>query len=196
VRDSLLVWSGELDATIGGPSVDVDDRESSLRRSLYLFQKRGRPAEMQGLFDGPNECSATVGQRQVSTSPLQSLYLLNHDFSLQRARTLAAELSSASRSVSPRLTSRVSERLAYVTAEQSDDELVTAAWQRILQRNPNGDELRLANDLLQSLAVSEAVRERVEEAEQGSDTSSAEPLSPLGFLCQSLMNLNEAVYLE
>ena len=199
VRDSLLAWSGELDLAVGGPSVDVDDREDSLRRSLYLFQKRGRPAEMQGLFDGPNECSATVGQRQVSTSPLQSLYLLNHDFSLQRARTLAAEQSLAGRSVSPRLTSRVSERLAYVTAAQSDVEveLVTAAWQRILQRDPNSEELRLASDLLRSMATtSESPNAESGEAGQGSRDSSGEQLSPLGFLCQSLMNLNEAAYLE
>ena len=176
VRDALLVWSGELNEQIGGPSVDVDDREASTRRSLYLFQKRGRPAEMQGLFDGPNECSASVGQRQVSTSPLQSLYLLNHEFCLQRARSLASELHSSGK---------------------ASGELVAAAWQRVLQRSPTEVERQFAIRLLQSVAAaSDATQIADDGAGQGSGESPAEPLSPLAFLCQSLMNLNEAAYLE
>ena len=176
VRDALLVWSGELNEQIGGPSVDVDDREFSTRRSLYLFQKRGRPAEMQGLFDGPNECSASSGQRQVSTSPLQSLYLLNHEFSLQRGRSLASELQSSGK---------------------AEDELVATAWQRVLQRSPTEAERQFAIQLLHLVATaSDATQIAEDGAGQGSDESPAEPLSPLAFLCQSLMNLNEAAYLE
>ena len=48
---------------------------------------------MQAMFDCPNECAASCGSRLVSTSPLQSLYLLNSSFSRDRARSLAHSLS-------------------------------------------------------------------------------------------------------
>jgi hypothetical protein len=88
IRDSLLTVSGELDRKAGGPSAPPGD-EQSLRRSLYLFQKRDHPPAVQGLFDGPTAAAESCARRQVSTVPLQSLYLLNSEFVLNRARALA-----------------------------------------------------------------------------------------------------------
>jgi hypothetical protein len=91
IRDSLLAVSGELDRAIGGPgSAD----EKSLRRSVYLFQKRHQPPAMPGLFDGPNAVLESCPQRHISTAPLQALYLLNNDFSVQRARAFARRLTA------------------------------------------------------------------------------------------------------
>jgi hypothetical protein len=91
IRDSLLAVSGDLDRRIGGPSI-AD--EKSKRRGLYLFQKRHGPPAMQGLFDGPNAVLESCAQRHVSTAALQALYLLNNDFSLQRAQSLAKRLTA------------------------------------------------------------------------------------------------------
>lgn len=87
IRDSLLTVSGELDRTVGGPSAAADGK--SLRRSLYLFQKRDHPPMLQGLFDGPAAALESCPQRHVSTVPLQALHLLNDDFSIQRAQAFA-----------------------------------------------------------------------------------------------------------
>jgi hypothetical protein len=87
VRDSLLAVSGELDGTAGGPS-DIEEKKS-LRRSLYLLQKREHPPAVQHLFDGPSAATESCPKRQVSTVPLQALYLLNNEFVLSRAEALA-----------------------------------------------------------------------------------------------------------
>ncbi len=93
IRDALLAVSGELDHTIGGPSASADDQ--SLRRSLYLFQKREAPPAHQALFDGPFGMTESCGRRAVTTVPLQPLYLLNSDFSIGRARAFAARVAAA-----------------------------------------------------------------------------------------------------
>jgi hypothetical protein len=86
VRDALLAISGELDRQAGGPG---DEDAMSRRRTVYLLQKRDRPPEVQALFDGPSAATASCPRRQVSTAPLQALFLLNSGFSRDRARAFA-----------------------------------------------------------------------------------------------------------
>jgi hypothetical protein len=93
IRDTLLAATGELDRTVGGPSVPLEQAEQTRRRSLYLFQKRGQPPELQGLFDGPREAAESCTERHRSTTSLQSLYLLNDRFTWDRARKLLAALT-------------------------------------------------------------------------------------------------------
>jgi hypothetical protein len=87
IRDAMLAVSGELDPKIGGPSAPAD--EKNRRRSLYLLQRRGSVPAAQALFDGPNAILESCAARHVSTVPLQALYLLNNDFSLNRAKAFA-----------------------------------------------------------------------------------------------------------
>jgi hypothetical protein len=93
IRDSLLAVSGELEHKLGGPS-NPSGSEKSLRRSLYLFQERDTPPAMQTLFDGPVAVTESCARRHVSTVPLQSLYLLNDEFGLKRAKALAGRVQT------------------------------------------------------------------------------------------------------
>ena len=127
LRDAMLQATGELDLRCGGASVPRTDSETSPRRSLYLFQKRGEASPLQALFDGPNECSASCGDRLVSTSPLQSLYLLNGSFAVDRARSLAQSLT---------------ERCG-----GDRDQLIVESFRQVLLRQPS-DEERLAAEQL------------------------------------------------
>jgi hypothetical protein len=126
VRDAWLAATGELDLQVGGASVPLEEREASLRRSLYLFQRRGHASDMQKFFDGPQECAASIARRDVSTSPLQSLYLLNSEFSVERAQVLA-------------------ERLRDSGAEQ--DVLIREAFRQVLLRDPDAEEMAAAVEL-------------------------------------------------
>jgi hypothetical protein len=90
IRDGLLAVSGELDRTLGGPGIADDGK--SVRRSLYLLQKRGSPPAVQSLFDGPTAMTESCARRHVSTVPLQSLFLLNHEFTFTRAQVFAQRL--------------------------------------------------------------------------------------------------------
>jgi hypothetical protein len=127
IRDLWLATSGELESTSGGASVPLAERETSLRRSLYLFQRRGNPPEAMHLFDGPNECAASTTLRTVSTSPLQALYLLNSDFSSARAKALAQQVES--------------------TAESDRSSQITAAFECALLRPPRAAERAAAEKL-------------------------------------------------
>ena len=94
IRDSLLLASGELEREIGGVSIPTSQEIDNLRRAMYLFQERDKPPQLQELFDGPTSLSEACLQRQVSTSALQSLYLLNNRFAQDRSLALAARIKT------------------------------------------------------------------------------------------------------
>jgi hypothetical protein len=87
IRDSMLAVSGELRRQAGGPSEPADGK--SLRRSLYLLQKRENPPPLAGLFDLPAAAAESCARRYVSTVPLQALYLLNNEFATGRGKAFA-----------------------------------------------------------------------------------------------------------
>ena len=88
IRDSMLMVSGELNRKMNGPGTR---QPNAVRRSIYQFQKRDNPDDLQRLFDGPNMVSS-CSRRRNSTTPIQPLYLLNSDFVRQRARRLATRI--------------------------------------------------------------------------------------------------------
>ena len=90
IRDSMLFVSGELNDDVGGPSVDFDVP----RRSIYVKQFRNATESFLRLFDSANGMRS-VAVRDTTTTPVQSLLLLNGTWSLERAKTLASRLQSA-----------------------------------------------------------------------------------------------------
>lgn len=109
IRDSLLVVSGALDRTVGGPNIrgaNAADSESAaasavefayqftdVRRSLYTPAFRNNRLELFATFDF-GDINSTQGQRHTSTVAPQALYFMNHPFVLEQAR-LAAEKAMA-----------------------------------------------------------------------------------------------------
>ncbi len=113
IRDTALWASGLLDSEMGGEGVkpwqpegmwsalmhprsntkkyvaDQDGRE--FRRSIYVYWKRTSPHPMMTLFDAPNRESSCV-RRSRSTTPLQSLGLLNESQRIAAAKALAQRL--------------------------------------------------------------------------------------------------------
>lgn len=106
IRDSLLVASGKLVDKVGGPSVlpplprgvdeggrggdwDASDKaEDQNRRSLYVFVKRTLPYPLLESFD--MAASQTVhSKREVTTSSLQALNLINDELVFQWSKALA-----------------------------------------------------------------------------------------------------------
>ena len=100
----MLHISGELDLRPGGPFVPskrtaegvvevAEKTDGANRRSVYLQQRRTQVVTLLQLFDAPAIVS-TCGKRSPSTVPLQSLALLNSEFSRSRARAFAGRLRS------------------------------------------------------------------------------------------------------
>lgn len=106
IRDSLLVASGKLEEQVGGPSVfppvpanlgagnqwevskDVHDQN---RRSLYVFTRRSVPYPLLETFNMASAQEAH-SKREVTTSPLQSLALINSDVVFGWSQALAGRV--------------------------------------------------------------------------------------------------------
>ncbi len=113
IRDIGLWSSGLLDPTMGGEGVKpyqpagmwlamahpgsntknyVQDKGPRLyRRSLYVYWKRTSPHPMMTLFDAPSRESSCI-RREPTSTPLQSLALLNETQRIEMARKLAERL--------------------------------------------------------------------------------------------------------
>ncbi|MEM7009851.1 MAG: DUF1553 domain-containing protein [Verrucomicrobiota bacterium] len=158
LRDSLLAASGELELTVGGagfkPTISQEaleglSRKSSawvasppeqqLRRSIYVFLKRGLLPPMMTTFD---LCDPTLscGKRDVTILPAQALTLLNNDFVHSRSQRLASAISAEAAEL---------------------DGQVRLAWSRVLKRQPN--ERELASSLAHIAAQIEAFNAPVAE---------------------------------
>jgi len=107
IRDNALAISGLLNRQIGGPSVkpyqppgiwDVTDHKYEpskgpdlYRRGLYVFWKRAAHYPSFQTFDAPSRETCTLLRPRTST-PLQSLVIMNDPVYVEAARTLAARV--------------------------------------------------------------------------------------------------------
>ncbi len=80
IRDSFLAVSGQLDGQLFGAPV----KGTSKRRSVYLRVERNSLDPLLTTFDFPTPVS-TVGQRDSTNVPAQSLTLLNDRFIIEQA---------------------------------------------------------------------------------------------------------------
>lgn len=142
LRDALLCISGQLETQMFGPGfrefdykeeyapvysyVTKDDRES-FRRSIYRFRVRTTPNPLLTTLDCPNSANLTP-TRNTTTTALQSLAMLNHDFLLQQSKYFAKRL----------------ERTDSNVAKQ-----VSLAWGLVFNREPSDSERDAANALIQ-----------------------------------------------
>lgn len=91
IRDAMLVATGELSSEVGGPSVTEDKP----RRSLYLKSFRNQNDTFLHGFDVANGLQS-VAVRDNTTTPTQSLLLLNGKYARDRAEKLAKRVREES----------------------------------------------------------------------------------------------------
>lgn len=92
-RDAMLAASGELDCQLGGPATSLEE-SSHVRRTLYGKVERPDLSLLLRLYDFP-EATAHSPQRIETVTPLQQLYVLNGEFTQQRAEHLVSRLPQA-----------------------------------------------------------------------------------------------------
>jgi hypothetical protein len=108
IRDSILAVSGMLDLAMGGPGYDAFEPNTNYvhvyrpktsfgraesRRMVYQQKPRMQQDSTFGEFDCP-DASQAAPRRNVSTTALQALNLLNSPFLVQQAGFLAARLEA------------------------------------------------------------------------------------------------------
>ena len=126
-RDGLLAASGELDLAIGGPPSDLS-QPGSRRRTLYAKIGREDQDNLLLLYDFPTPTGHSPS-RELTTTPLQQLFVLNSPLFAARAKALA-------------------ERIGPPAAASDTDQQVTILYRELLARPPSEGELALAREFL------------------------------------------------
>ncbi|MGA0029272.1 MAG: DUF1549 domain-containing protein [Opitutales bacterium] len=94
LRDSLIVLSGRMEHRMYGPGDNaVAAPKEQVRRSVYLTIRRNSLNPLITAFDGPKPFT-TVGRRDATNVPAQSLTLLNGEFAIDAAKRWAATLDT------------------------------------------------------------------------------------------------------
>ncbi|MCE9605239.1 MAG: PSD1 and planctomycete cytochrome C domain-containing protein [Planctomycetia bacterium] len=125
-RDSVLASCGNLDRTLGGPSVALTSLDNH-RRTMYGKIDRSDVDDMLRLFDFP-DTGSHAPSRIPTTTALQQLFVLNSPFIVSQAATLAKRLAAES--------------------PQDAPAIVRRAYRLLFARLPSDNELRLGIDFL------------------------------------------------
>lgn len=103
VRDSLLAISGRLDPVMFGPGADaLATPAGQRRRSVYLTIRRNFLSPFLEVFDAPRPFT-TLGRRDTTNVPGQSLALLNDPFVIEQADRWAGVLLETAESADARV---------------------------------------------------------------------------------------------
>ena len=125
-RDSILSAAGTLDPAMYGPSQDLD-RPTTVRRTVYGRVSRTRLSNLLGTYDFPDPAQTSPG-RELTTTSLQQLFVMNSTFIQNQAEALAKAAG----------------------AQPDDAGRVRAMYRRVLARDPSGHELDLAAEYLKN----------------------------------------------
>jgi hypothetical protein len=193
IRDSALAVAGLLNPKMGGPGVFPElpagmptprggwkvnaDAGERNRRSVYVFVRRNTRYPLFESFDMPDP-HESCPRRNLTTSPLQALHLLNSQQSLEWAQSFAGRVLES--------------------AGNSFEQQIETAFRLACSRKPDKAERTLARDFFR--AHRELLRERTA---GGQDLAlppklppKAEPLhaATLVDFCHMLLNAHEFVY--
>ncbi|MFM8399348.1 MAG: DUF1553 domain-containing protein, partial [Pirellula sp.] len=183
LRDSILSISGLLDRkipkehpfppvdswgfTIHNPFHGVYD---SKHRSVYLMQQRNRKNAYLSLFDGADP-NLSVDERKPTTTPTQSLFLMNSPLVHLASESLAKQLTESTQDPSNRL---------------------RELYRKTLGRPPSDQEQKDCIDFLKAYSDQQA---RVATA-QAQVASGDTELKSWSALCRVLMTSNSFLYID
>jgi hypothetical protein len=194
IRDSFLLASGRLEKAIGGPAVfpplppnlnvgpaweASSDPHEINRRSLYIFARRSVPYPLLETFDLNNPQQAH-SKRDVTTTPLQALTLVNNDLVFQWSQALAGRvIREAGVDESARI-----DRLYQILFARSPDDFERQVLKKFLDEHEKLIASR-ATDGKFSIAVP-----------TGKDLTTTDPIRASAFvdLVHTVANSNEFIY--
>jgi len=123
IRDSILAVTGQLNDVSSGPALLPD----TTCRTIFTRVMRNSPDELLDSFDLPLFFSSNAS-RNTTTTPVQSLMLINSEMMLAHARKLAKLVSGDSSDLTRQ---------------------VITAWSRVYGRPPEPDELQRSIEFIQ-----------------------------------------------
>ncbi len=162
IRDSILTVSGEIKPMHSGNSLDP----SKPVRSIFVRAMRNSQDRFLSLFDSPDG-STSSAKRNATTTPLQSLMMMNSDWVNARAESMAKQI---------------------VSQKSSPRDSVVEAFTRVSLRSPSESEIDSA---LTFLGASESA---ARDAAGNSDKQDWRGL--FVDYCHVLINSNSFLHLE
>ncbi|MFN3189512.1 MAG: PSD1 and planctomycete cytochrome C domain-containing protein [Aureliella sp.] len=127
MRDSLLQTSGNLDPSLLGPSVRIETKPFTNRRTVYAYIDRQNLPSIFRTFDMASPDTHSPRRAQTSV-PQQGLFMLNSDFVAEQTRDIGDRAQAA----------------------ESVDAGIGLLFRNILGRNANERESKMFADFIQS----------------------------------------------
>jgi len=185
IRDNALATSGQLVNKIGGPPVKpydvalaytplpVDEGDKLYRRSLYTFWKRTSPSPVMMTMNASKREVCQLG-RDVTSSPLQALVLLN-----------APQFTEASQALAERLLKK---------HDNNIDAIATESFRLLTSRKPTAHESKILRQLYEEQRA-EFKADPDLTTELIGETKSKTParVAAATILINSIMNLDESL---
>ena len=148
LRDTLLTFAGQIEHRMYGPGDNaLASPKGQNRRSVYLTIRRNTLNPLITAFDGPKPFT-TVGRRDTTNVPAQSLTLLNDPFVLEISKRWAASLAA------PASDERKVEALflqALGRPAEASEHAVAQRYLADLRREPGSNEVRVWQDFAQAM---------------------------------------------
>ena len=192
VRDAALAVAGRLNPEPGGPSIFPElppgmetrggwktsaDLAARDRRSIYVFVRRNTRYPMFETFDMP-DTHESCPRRNVTTSPIQALALLNSRLTHEWAQSFAGRVLA--------------------TAGADEAKQIETAWRLAYGRPPAADEVgasrQFCADQRHIIARRHAASEPVALPSPPLADVDPDHAASLVDLCHALLNSNEFVY--
>ena len=130
-RDSLLVFSGQLDRAVGGKPINLTEEPYSFRRSVYGYVDRGNLPELMASFDF-SDPDMPNSHRTTTVVPQQALFLMNSSMAVDVARKTLSRPEVANAT--------------------SDLHRIMALYRIVFQRAPKPQEVQMGVAFIQSEA--------------------------------------------
>ncbi|WP_321473723.1 PSD1 and planctomycete cytochrome C domain-containing protein [uncultured Paludibaculum sp.] len=150
LRDAILAVAGNLDDSLGGPSVELTPAVH--RRTVYGKVSRYKLDQYLQLFDFPTP-AISAEKRFTTTVPLQRLFMMNSDFVQMEAEEVVKQVAN----------------------EADNKARVRKAYQIVYGREPKLDEVTLALDYLKKEPLTEYEESKKREAEKAKDKDKDRP---------------------
>lgn len=211
IRDAILAVSGQLDRSMGGSILNVENRGyifdhtsndrtsyDSTRRSVYLPVIRNNLYDPFALFDY-TAADVPNGDRETSTVAPQALYLMNSDLVLQAAQTLAQRLAVEVPDDPAQRLQRLYRTVLGRPAQLAEQQRTLAFIERFSALAASDDATASDDSAASDGSVSDAAagEDEVGEVQLTSHRSAADQTADPGWVaaCQSLLACSEFLYI-
>ena len=168
------IWK-ELANQIGENKYRIGEGSELYRRSLYTYWKRTIPPPSMLTFDA-SERAVCIVKREATSTPLQSLILLNDPQYVETSKFLAYQMMQ--------------------NASSQTEEGISYGFRKATSRNPTREELDLLTEMLKqdlnSFSTSENAQLYTDSGEKILEAQTVSDLAAWMHLANTLLNLDEA----